>query len=155
MYLFHKLYLRQRNMILPNGEISAVSGQKVTLPEFWDIWVTTHQPKQCLTLIPLLEKSTANKILKWSISSSTSRFENSKEFTISGPNQIIEQYWNPRIRKSASILKSSKWLAEKYSLNFVKATFKVFEPNSKFSLLRREHHFGKNFSHLQLVLPLN
>ena len=36
VYLFHILYHRQRNMILPNGEIStvSVSGQKVTLPEF-------------------------------------------------------------------------------------------------------------------------
>ena len=58
VYLFHILYLKQRNMILPNGEISvSVSGQKVTLPEFWDIWVTNPSS---LTLIPLLEKSNPN-----------------------------------------------------------------------------------------------
>ena len=60
VYLFHILYLKQRNMILPNGEIStvSVSGQKVTLPEFWDIWVTNPSS---ITLIPLLEKSIPTK----------------------------------------------------------------------------------------------
>ena len=38
------------------------------------------------------------------------------------------------IRSALPILKSSKRLAEKYSLNFVKATFQVLQLNSKFSL---------------------
>ena len=38
------------------------------------------------------------------------------------------------IRSALPILKSSKRLAEKYILNFVKATFQVLQLNSKFSL---------------------
>ena len=99
VYLFHILYHRQRNMILPNGEISAVSGQKVTLAEFWDIWVTipsslTVSKKKALPTKSCQDQSSPEHLDLKSSDKFIKRIQNS------GRNQINEQYWNPGIRKS-------------------------------------------------------
>ena len=88
VYLFHILYHRQRNMILPNGEISvSVSGQKVTLPEFWDIWVTNPSS---IIITPLLEKSIPTK---------------------SFHHQSSPQHLNLKIQKNSQILVQIKLLS--------------------------------------------
>ena len=136
MYQFQLIDLRQRNMIFPNWEISSPSPNKK-----WHLLgslETFGSPSKASLSPPYFQtKSSPNKISTRSIWSSALNLKTSDKLMKRILNSWSKSNYQAILKtmdyKVCSILKSSKWLAGKYILNFVKATFQVFQLNPKFS----------------------
>ena len=134
MYQFQLIDLRQRNMIFPNWEISSPSPNKK-----WHLLgslETFGSPSEASLSSPFFQrKSSQNKISTRSIWSPALKTSDKlmKRILNSWSKSNYRAILKSADYKVCSILKSSKWLAGKYILNFVKATFQVFQLNPKFS----------------------